>query len=53
MLGRGLDIIFILIVLYLVVMNATNFSKVIEAIAGGTARLVQVLQGNVAAGQGT
>lgn len=53
MFGRIIEVMFILILVYLVVANADNFAKVVEASAGGTARLVQVLQGNVNKGGGT
>lgn len=53
MFGRIIDVMFILIITYLLVANAEGFSKVITVVASGTSRLVQVLQGNVSAGSGT
>lgn len=51
--GKILDSLFVLILAFLIIVNAEKFAKVVETIAGGTARLVQVLQGNVAPGSGT
>ena len=53
MFGQIIDGLFVLILAFLIIKNADGFVQVVTIIASGTSRLVQVLQGNVAAGSGT
>lgn len=53
MIGKLIEAVFVLIILYIIAVHAEPMARFVEASAGGAARLIQVLQGNVNAGAGT